>query len=355
MMHRSRPELVRRWGWVAVSALAVVLIAAAADPVANWARIRTLSPEQRTKLLQNLDRFDLQLTPEKRQAVRELDRRLAELPPAQQSEYLAVLRRFHTWLARLPENLQNELLAQPPAERMALIRNLVVAHPVPRADTPQLLRLADLGEYSPFELASIYKIWKPATPHEREKIERLAERPRRQALFRLGAQRKSPIPRETRPPGYDEEKWTADIEEYWRKSRPLLLLEEVVNKKKLDETTLKKFEARRREILRRQAINGFVAGAEVHSVDPGRLAQFVAELPAWVQSTLESYPPDEARRRLSFAYRLVFPYPEELKAGGAPPAAPAQAKGPAAAPPKGVGASPDRPQSDTRTNASAPF
>jgi hypothetical protein len=354
MMHRSTLEFVRRWGWVAVSALAVVLIAAGADPDANWTRIRALSMEQRAKLLQNLERFDLQLTPEKRQAVRELDRRLAELPPAQQSEYRAVLRRFHTWLARLPENLQDELLSRPPGERMALIRKLVVAHPVPRADTPQLLRLADLEEYSPFELASIYQIWKTASPNEQKKIERLAERPRRrEALFRLGAQRESPIPRETRPPGYDEEKWTADIEEYWRKSRPLFLLEEVVNKKKLDETILKKFEARRREILRRQAINGFVAKAEVHSVDPGRLAQFVAELPSWVQSTLEAYPPDEARRRLSFAYRLVFPSPEELTAGAPRPAAPA--RGPAAAPPKGVGASPAKPQSDARTNASAPF
>jgi hypothetical protein len=352
MMHRSKLELVRRWGWVAVSALAVVLIAAGADPDANWTRLRALSMEQRTKLLQNLERFDLQLTPEKRQAVRELDRRVAELPPAQQSEYRAVLRRFHTWLARLPENLQDELLSRPPGERMALIRKLVVAHPVPRADTPQWLRLADLGEYSPFELASIYKIWQPATQNEREKIERLAERPRREALFRLGAQRKPPIPRETKPPSFDEEKWMADIEENWRKSRPLFLLEEVV-KKKLDETVLKKFEARRTEILRRQAINGFVAKAEVRSVDPGRLAQFVADLPSWVQSALEAYPPDEARRRLSFAYRLVFPSPQELTAGAPRPAAPA--KGRAAAPPKGVGASPAKPQSDARTNASAPF
>jgi hypothetical protein len=353
MMRHSTMEFVRTWGWVAVSALAVVLIAAGAGLDANWTRIRALSMEQRTKLLQNLERFDQKLTPEKRRAVRELDRRIAELGPARQTESLAVLRRYHTWFDRLPENLQDELLSKTPAERMTLIRKLVVAHPVPRADTPQILRLGDLGEYSPFELASIYKIWQTAAPHEREKIERLAERlRRREALFRQGAQRKNPILRETQPPDFDEEKWTADIEENWRRTRPLFLLEEVV-KKKVDETMLKKFEARRKEILHRQAINLFVANREVRAVDPGRLAQFVAGLPPWVQSTLDQSPPDEARRRLSFAYRLVFPHPAELKEGAPGSAVPA--KGPAAAQPKDVRASPVKLKSDARTDASAPF
>ena len=116
-----------------------------------------------------------------------------------------------------------------------------------------------------------------------------------------------------------------------------------------DMLTLKKFEARRREILRRQAINGFVARAEVHSVDPGRLVQFLEGLPFWVQSTLDQYPPDEARQRLSSAYRLVFPHPKELTGGGPRPAAPA--KGPAAAKPKIVLPTPAKPKSDTRTDA----
>ena len=336
-----------------MSALAVVLIAAGTDPDANWTRIRALSMEQRTKLLQNLRRFDLELTPEKRQAIRDLDRRIAELDPARQSEYLAVLRRYHNWFNRLPENLQNDVLTKPPGERMTLIRKLVAAHPVPRADTPQFLRVAELGEYSPFELASLYKIWQEASSAEREKIERLAERPRRrEALFRQGAQRKNPIPRETKPPDFDVEKWTEDIEENWRKTRPLFLLEEAV-KKKVDETFLKKFEARRKEILRRQAINLFVAKTEVRAVDSGRLAQFVAGLPPWVQSTLDQYPPDEARRRLSFAYRLVFPYPKELTGGGSPSATPATGSAPAL--PKDRRASPAKPKSGARTDASAPF
>jgi hypothetical protein len=207
----------------------------------------------------------------------------------------------------------------------------------------------DIGEYSPFELASIYQTWDKATADEREKIERLAQPlRRREALVRLGIQRK--IPRETLPPGFDEEKWLAEIERNWRQARPFFLLEEVY-KKKLDEAIQKKFETRRRQILRRQAINLFLAKteSEVRSVDPGRLVQFLEGLPSWVQSTLEQYPPDEARRRLTRAYRLVFPYPKELTGGGPRSAAPA--KGPAAAKPKGALPTPAKPKSDARTDA----
>jgi hypothetical protein len=349
MMRDSRWDVVRTWGPVAVSALAVVLIAAGADLEANWTRIRALSMEQRTKLLENLRRFDLELTPEKRQAVRDLDRRIAELNPAKQFEYLAVLRRYHNWFNRLPENLQNDVLSKPPGERMALIRKLVAAHPVPTADTPQFLRVAELGEYSPFELASLYKIWQEASSAERDKIARLDPRPRREALFRLGDQLK--IPREIIPPRFPEERLVGAIEKNWRRTRPLLLPEELF-KKKTDEASQKKFEGRAREILRRQSINLFLTKTEVRSVDPARLAQFVQGLPPWVQSTLDPYPPDEARRRLAFAYRLVFPYPEELKGGG--PRAAAVPQVPAALP-KDVRASPAEPKSDARTNTSAPF
>jgi hypothetical protein len=342
-------EVARTWGLAGLSAVAVVLIAAGLDPDASWARIRVLPMEQRQKLLKTLQRFDLELSAEKRQLVRDLDRQIAELDPARQAEYRAVLRRYHTWFEHLPENLQDELLNKPPAERMPLVRKLVAAHPVPKADTPAVLRLADLGEYSPFELASLYRIWEKMGANEREKVERLAQPRRRETLFRLGSQRK--IPRETLPPGFDEEKWMADLEATWRQTRPLFLPEEVFKPKKWDEAIQKKFETRRREILRRQAINLFLAktGSEVRSVDPGRLVQFLEGLPLWVQATLDQYPPDEARQRLSMAYRLVFPYPKELTGGGPRPAAPA--KGPAAAQPKEVRPTPAKPKSDARTDA----
>jgi hypothetical protein len=352
MIPDRKQRAVRQWGPVAASALAVVSIAAATEPDRSWARIRAMSLEQRSKLMQNLRRFDLELTPEKQRALRDLDRRITELEPARQAEYLAVLRRYHNWLSHLPENRRDELLNLPAAERMALIRKLLAEHPVPKADTPQVLRIAELGEYSPFELASVFQIWRKASAAQRERVERTPAPRRREALFRLGADLE--IPRETRPAKFDEEKWIAAIEGNWRKARPLLFVDEVI-KKKLetvrDEAVKRKLESRRRDLLHRQAINLYLTHQEVRSVDPDRLAQFVALLPAWVRSTLDPYPPDEARRRVSFAYRLVFPHPAELKAGRPAAAAPAPAKARPVVAPKGAGPGPGKGKAESTTDA----
>src|SRR5262245_28585135 len=229
MIRNPHAGVARAWGPVVVSALVVVLIAAAAEPDRNRARIRAMPREQREKLLQNLRRFDLELTAEDQRAILELDRRLAELDEARRSEYLAVLHRYHNWLNHLPENRKEEVLAKPPSERMVLIRKLVAEYPVPKADTPQPLRIAELGEYSPFELASIFQIWQAAAPAQRERVQRSPAPVRREALFRLGDTLK--IPRETRPASFDEEKWVTRSEGFGRKARSWFPVEELVKKK----------------------------------------------------------------------------------------------------------------------------
>ena len=55
-----------------------------------------------------------------------------------------------------------------------------------------------------------------------------------------------------------------------------------------------------------------------HPVTAERLTQFFTALPPWVRTTFDSYPPDEARRRLTLVYRLVFPYPDEFRPARAP-------------------------------------
>src|SRR5262249_38694998 len=177
-------------------------------------------------------RFDLELAPERQQAIRDLDRRIAELDPARQSDYRAVLRRYHNWLSHLPENRREELLSSPAAQRMALVAKLVVDYPVPGADTPQFLRVAELGENSPFELAAIFSIWQKAIPAERARLERLPPGPRRrEALFRLGDG--LGLPREIKPATFEEETWLARVEGQW-KNRPLSLVDELL-KRKLEE------------------------------------------------------------------------------------------------------------------------
>jgi hypothetical protein len=66
MILDSKRGSMRSCGIVGVSALAVVLTAAVADPDENWVRIRAMPHEARLKLLENLRKFDLELTPEKR-------------------------------------------------------------------------------------------------------------------------------------------------------------------------------------------------------------------------------------------------------------------------------------------------
>jgi hypothetical protein len=217
---------------------------------------------------------------------------------------------------------------------MALVRKLILERPVPTGDTPIILRVIEPGEYSPFEVASAYKIWQALDANQRTLVERKAEeRARRETLFRIGEAKKK-IPRETAPPDFDEERWIGLVLDHWRVTRPIVLVEV----KRLDDAAKKKNDAVRREFLRRQAINLYVSRAEVRPVAPERLTQFIASLPEWVQASFHSLPPDEARHRAAFAYRQVFPYPAEI--GAAPKAGESGTKGPAA--PKPRPAAPER-------------
>lgn len=202
---------------------------------------------------------------------------------------------------------------------------LIKTYAVSSADTPKSLQISEVGELSPFELASAYRIWQLVTPAQRAKADgRPQERGRREALFQAGKSLKPPIPRETRPADFDEEKSLLEIEELektWRASNPILIPEEAVKKRteKMDELAKNKVQALRRETLRRQAINLYFTNTKLKPVDPDRLAQFLTSLPSWLQSTFDEYPPDEARRRLSSAYRLVFPHPKEIDSSQSPP------------------------------------
>ncbi len=319
---------VGRWGLVGISAMAMILVAAATEHDANWERLRSMPTEERARLLGVLRKFDLELTPEQQASARELDRRLSELSPDRRAQYEAVLRRYHNWLNGLPESRQTELAAKPPGERLVLVRKWIAERPVPAGDTQELMSVVEVGELSPFELASAFKIWQALRDDQKQRLAGLKDHDRRTTLFNMGARMKNPIPRETRPDDYDEEKWLGKVQDYLRNMRPILLADEVVKKKFEDarkkaegleekarkkvEDAVRKFEAGHREILRRMAINDYVRQTRISTVDSERLARFVAALPEWLRACFDPLPPDEARRRLSFAYRLVFPSPEEI-------------------------------------------
>jgi hypothetical protein len=289
-------------------ALATVLIAAGIDLEANRNRLKALPADQRKKIVDNLLRFDAVLTVDQQRAVRELDRKINELPVGQQSEYFAVLRRYHAWLSRLPDDRRDEILRTSPTDRMAAIAKLtsVPRYKVSSDLTPPFLQIAEIGEYSPFELAAIYKIWQALTPAQRKDVEKPVSNPGRlQVLFRFGDAKK--LPREIVPEGYDEASALEAFGPFLKKAHSALVVE----------LPKKQAEARAAEITRRQAINFYYLSAEqkaaVKHVSPDRLDQFAATFPWWLQSAFESYPPDEARRRLTIIYRLVFPHPQEIK------------------------------------------
>lgn len=317
----------RRWALL-ISALATLLAAAAFDRDANLARIALMPRERRQALLDNLRKFDLVLEPAQRQAVLKIDQKIQSLEPDEQATYQAVLRRFHNWLESLPDAQHDLILDKPAGERMAEIKKLLANYPVPRVDTPRYLRIVEVGEYSPFELASIYKIWEALTPAERKAVDQIPLGPHRvESLFKHGEAKK--IDRETKPPDFDEERWLARAQAQLKKSRPMFLLEEL--KKKGD-----KGDVRRSEIVRRQSINFYLVNNRKDAVTPERLEQFAGSFPSWIQPSFDSFPPDEARRWLSVIYRLVFPAPMEIK------------------PPSGPGASPARPSPGPGSNAPGP-
>jgi len=307
-------QTIRFVGLPVISALATILVAATFELKENWVRLRALPREERQRLVENLRKFDLVYTREQQQGLRDLDKRINELDPARQAQFLTTLRRYHNWLNQLPESKQDGLNQAPAGERMKLVKKLLVDYPVPKAATKEFLRLIDVGEDSPFELAAIYRIWQKLKPDERRRVEQIAvAQRRREELFRLGESQD--LPREVKPEGYDDEKSVAQLEAS-KKSRPVLLLE------KLE----KKQEARRAEILRRQAINYHFLAKEHRpkTVTSDHLAEFLATFPPWLKASFDHYPPDEARRRLTVVYRLVFPPGSEIKAVARPvaPAAP---------------------------------
>jgi hypothetical protein len=303
-----------------ISGLAMILAAAVFDPDQNWVRLRGLPIERRAKLVENLKKFDLLYSRSKQDSLRELDRKIHVLPNDSRTHYLAVLARYHNWLNQLPESKQDELEGLPSTERMAAVKKLAADYPLINVQTSRFLRMVDVGEYSPFELASLFKIWQDLTPEKRREIERLPAIPRRHEAMRKGAEEKD-IPHEIKPSEFDELVATQRFEQFAGPNRPVLLLKEL--RKKKDDAHVEIG----REILRRQVINYYFLNHPAKSVTPERLSEFLAAFPAWLQSTFDPHSPEEAQRRLTVVYRLVFPPPQEFKPTQRP-SAPAPAERP---------------------------
>jgi hypothetical protein len=315
----------QKWWLAVISGLAVILSAAAFDPGSNWTRLRGMPAERRAKLVENLKKFDLLYSARQQNSLRELDRKIHSLPAESREHYLAVLSRYHNWLNQLPETKQEELNALPPAERMAAVKKLAADYPLQNRGTLNFLRSVDIGEYSPFELAALYKIWRDLTPEKRREIERFPAIPKRHEAMYSAAGGKD-IAQEIKPSDFDELLAAKRFEAFARPFRPMLFPKELRKKKEEGPSEIQ------REILRRQAINYYFINHPPKAVTPERLSDFLAAFPLWLQSAFDQHSPEEAQRRLTVVYRLVYVAPDEIKPTPRP-AAPSAATRPAAQPP----------------------
>jgi hypothetical protein len=337
-----------------VAATVTFLIGASTELDEAWARLRAKSPSQRNQLKASLDRFDQVLTTKQQTSLRELDQRIGKLSTEDRLHYYAVLRRYHNWLQSLPENVKTSLLDMTPAERISRIRDLVAKYPVPNLNTPVWMQFADSAGGSPIEMAAVFKIWQEMTPEQRREIEKLPPKTRRPQVL-LKNSRGYRVMQETKPSGFIERDWIPKAEIRLRQYLELdPELKELIAKSevKADLTPAKqkiqdaveKFKMLR---LRRQAINlYYLEQPPPPRVESERLTQFLTEMPPWIRSAFDSFPADEARRRLTLVYRLVFPHPQEFKSR-------AQAKPSGTQPDKAV-SPPALPQPIQRTEKAAP-
>jgi hypothetical protein len=216
---------------------------------------------------------------------------------------------------------------------------LVKDHPVTHGATARFLQFVDVGDYSPFELAAIYQVWHSMTPAEQQQVEKTPAGARRKAFLQNGEARR--VAASLKRQGFDELKWVTALEAFAENRKIGFLLQELKTKD----------DARPVEILRRQAINlHFLENEHPNAVDPDRLADFLGGFPPWLQTCFDHHSPDEARRRLTVVYGLVFAPGGEIKedskhatppAGARPvPGASPEAKKPTAKRSSGTGESP---------------
>lgn len=315
---RSPRSILARASATLIIAAAVPIFLGAADQLQDaMSRLQSMSTRQRTEITDALQRFELKIPPEEQKSIRELDRQIHALAPEERTRYLAVLRRYHNWLDTLPDTVKDNLLASAPEQRMPRIRTLLSRYPVPRGQTPNWMQFIEFSGPSFFELATLFKIWQDLSARERSEIEKMSVSKRREKLLEHGFQKRAF--REFRPDDFRLEEWIPKVQAKiaeLHEADPELQTAMAKAEKKLEELAKEKPLAKRRArspILRRLAINLYMLSQDPHPVSAEKLDAFFAAMPSWVQSSFDPYPADEARRRLTLVYRLVFPHPAEFQ------------------------------------------
>jgi hypothetical protein len=280
-----------------LSLLAVLWFSGSAVAVddENWQRLRSTPRQRRLELSSKLEQFD-SLDREQKSAIRELDRSVSSLPQTDRVNCYATLHRYHLWLQGLPEAQRNEINAATPDKRMSVVSRVMNEQASQGSTTPLFVRLSDIGGVSPFELANRIKIWHELSPAQKSELNRMQDLNHRlRRLKDFGSRLKvEPIPQPTMP---DEEK---TLERLLKRPAFAMLRHNDVLLKQLNAKQLLP------ELV-------YFLDNPPAPVKPENLVRFGRELPVWVRSHFDPLPPDEARRRLTILYRLIYPRPQEFK------------------------------------------
>ncbi len=326
---------------LAISTLAFLsILALAAGPSAevseSWQRLHSLPIELRNHLAEQLKVFDT-LDRAEQDVVRTLDRQVSAEADENRANYYAVLRRFHLWVQSLPEAQRTELLAAAPSQRMAMVTKILKERPASDKLESSLYHFAELGGISLFDQAEQINIWLELTDAERAEVAKLGDSDRDHRLSALAHEKKiAPIARPS-----------AQVLEAAHEK--VLKSEKFAFLKNVERTEVKKPEKSKqaRKKLPQQFIdNYYFIEYRPTKVGPDKLLQFERALPSWIRGSYETLPPEEARRRLTILYRLVFPTGEmradrpKANASATSPAHPAPASKTSAPPKPATGVNP---------------
>jgi hypothetical protein len=272
-----------------------------AGEVENRQRLETIPLSRRQALVKNLDRFRA-LPSAEQHAIRELDRRIAEEDPAVRARHLTLLRRYHVWLAGLPEAQRKAIAAASPEERWNLIGEALRAKPEAgaapvRSDARIWTQLTNLSPVLLIDQSHWIRLWLGLTAEQRKEVQKkgLSEPERIRLLEQFGRENGM---RDERP-----ELRRAEADDLLRtiEDRPRL-------KKKFDQSKPAAKRAMVGRINERRALVES-AGAQVSRA---QLDQFVKSIPAWLLTPVDSLPPDAASLRMRVLYRMIFPEGTEM-------------------------------------------
>ncbi len=293
--------------------LTFVGLAPVPEVAGNWERLRGMPPELRSHLANQLREFSL-LDHTEQEAVRTLDRKIAAEPEEDRGTDFAVLRRYHLWLQTLAEVQRAELAATPPSKRMALVTKFLADRKAADKTESSFYHYADFNDASPFDLAQRIEAWFKLTEAQQAELARLPEADRLKRMNQYAREFKINV---ARPP-------LTEMDTLYHRA---LGSNRFPYLKKAEET-------KKQVTLKHRFVdNYYFVEHPPAKVSPDKLLQFNHALPYWVRGSFDTFPPDEARRRLTILYRLIYPQgemPDSIKV----PASPAPSSRPPAPPKK---------------------